>query len=43
PLPLGKQIKTTFTSKSFLILVAANFMSILMQSLIMGALFYIAD
>lgn len=43
PLPLGKQIKATFTSKSFLVLVAANFMSILMQSLIMGALFYVAD
>jgi len=43
PLKLAPALKYTFTSKSFLILVAANFMSILMQSLIMGALFYLAD
>jgi GPH family glycoside/pentoside/hexuronide:cation symporter len=43
PLKLGQALKYTFTSKSFLILVAQNFMSILMQSLILGALFYVAD
>lgn len=43
PLPLWPALKMTFTSKSFLILVAANFMSILMQSLILGSMFYVAD
>jgi GPH family glycoside/pentoside/hexuronide:cation symporter len=43
PLPVGEQIRYTFTSKSFLILVAQNFMSILMQALILGSLFYVAD
>lgn len=43
PLKLWPSIRYTFTSKAFLILVAQNFMSILMQSLILGALFYVAD
>jgi len=43
PLKLGEALRYTFTSKSFLVLVAQNFMSILMQSLILGALFYLAD
>lgn len=43
PLKLGPAVRYTFTSRSFLILVAQNFMSILMQSLVMGALFYVAD
>jgi len=43
PIPLGKALKFTFTSKSFLVLVAQNFMSILMQALILGMLFYLAD
>lgn len=43
PLKLWPAIRYTFTSKSFLILVAQNFMSILMQSLILGGLFYVAD
>ncbi|MBU1878695.1 MAG: MFS transporter, partial [Chloroflexi bacterium] len=43
PLGLAAMLKYTFTSRSFLILVAANFMSILMQSLILGAMFYVAD
>jgi Na+/melibiose symporter and related transporters len=43
PLSLGKQVKATFTSKSFLILVAANFMNILVSSLVTGSLFYLAD
>jgi len=43
PLPLGQALRYTFTSKSFLVLVSANFMSILMQSLLLGAIFYLAD
>ncbi len=43
PLKLGPALKYTLTSRSFLILVAQNFMSILMQSLLLGALFYAAD
>lgn len=43
PLKLGPAIRLTLTSKSFLVLVAQNFMSILMQSLILGTLFYLAD
>ncbi len=43
PLKLIEQIRYTFSSRSFLILVAANFMSILMSSLITGAIFYLAD
>lgn len=43
PLGIRASMRYTFSSKSFLILVAANFMSILMSSLIMGAIFYLAD
>jgi GPH family glycoside/pentoside/hexuronide:cation symporter len=43
PLKLWPALKYTFTSRSFLILVAANFGSILMQSLLLGMLFYVAD
>lgn len=43
PLPLGPALRYTFTSRSFLILVAANFMSILMNALLLGALFYLSD
>lgn len=43
PLKVGQAIRLTFSSKSFLILVAANFMSILMQSLLLGGIFYLAD
>ena len=43
PIPLGKALRFTFTSKSFLVLAAQNFMSVLMQSLILGMLFYLAD
>jgi len=43
PLKLSRAIKYTFTSRSFLILVAQNFTSILTQSLILGSLFYMAD
>ena len=43
PVGLGQAIRFTFTSRSFLILAAANFMSILMQALLLGTLFYLAD
>jgi GPH family glycoside/pentoside/hexuronide:cation symporter len=43
PIPMGQALKLTFSSKSFLILVAANFMSILMQALLLGTIFYLAD
>jgi glycoside/pentoside/hexuronide:cation symporter, GPH family len=43
PLPLIPALRYTFTSRSFLVLVAANFMSILMNALILGAIFYLAD
>jgi GPH family glycoside/pentoside/hexuronide:cation symporter len=43
PLKLLPAIKYTFTSRSFLILVASTFMSILMQALLLGAVFYVAD
>jgi GPH family glycoside/pentoside/hexuronide:cation symporter len=43
PLPLIQAIKYTFKSKSFLILVAANFMVIFFQSSILSAVFWIAD
>ncbi len=42
-LTVRETIRYTFTSRSFLILVAQNFMSILMQSLFLGAVFYVAD
>ena len=43
PIGLKDSLKFSLSSKSFLVLVAANFMSILMSSLIMGAVFYLAD
>jgi len=43
PIALGAALRFTFTSKSFLVLVSQNFMSILMQSLILGMMFYLAD
>ncbi len=43
PLPPGPALRYTLTSKSFLVLVAQNFMSILMQALVVGMLFYLAD
>ncbi len=43
PIPMRQALKLTFSSKSFLILVAANFMSILMQALLLGSIFYLAD
>lgn len=43
PLKMVDQIKYTITSKSFLVLVAQNFMSILVSSLVTGSVFYLAD
>jgi len=43
PLGLKDSIKYTFKSKSFIILVSANFMSILMQQLLLSHVFYLAD
>jgi GPH family glycoside/pentoside/hexuronide:cation symporter len=43
PLSIGKAVRYTFTSKAFIILISANFMSILMQTLVVGLLFYLAD
>ena len=43
PLGLLDSLRYTFTSRSFLVLASANFMSILMNSLILGAIFYLAD
>lgn len=43
PIGLRESMRFTFSSKSFLILVAANFMSILMSSLVIGSIFYLAD
>ncbi|TXT61744.1 MAG: conserved membrane protein of unknown function [Promethearchaeota archaeon] len=36
-------IKYTFKNKSFLILVSANFMSIFIQQMLLGSIFYLAD
>lgn len=43
PVKVMDAIKFTFTSKSFLILVAENFMAILMSSLLLGSIYYLAD
>lgn len=43
PLGFVPAIKYTFTSKSFLILTSANFMSIFMQAIVTGALYFLAD
>ena len=43
PLGFFDALKYTFKNRSFLALVSANFMGILIQSLIIGSLFYLAD
>ncbi len=43
PLGIWPSIRYTFNNRAFLVLVSANFMSILMNSLILGAIFYLAD
>jgi GPH family glycoside/pentoside/hexuronide:cation symporter len=43
PINLVNAIRLTIINRSFVVLALANFMSILMQSLILGAIFYLAD
>ena len=43
PLGFADGIKHTLKSKSFVVLATANFMSVLIQSLITGSVFYLAD
>ena len=43
PIDLWSAIRLTIVNRAFLVLTAANFMSILMQSLLLGAIFYLAD
>jgi GPH family glycoside/pentoside/hexuronide:cation symporter len=43
PLNLKDTLHFTFTSRSFLLLAAQNFMSILVSSIVTGALYYLAD
>ena len=42
PLGLGPAIKHTFKSKSFIVLTAANFMSIFFQQMLLSYMFYVA-
>ncbi len=43
PVPLGAAVRLTLTSKSFLVLVAENFMSTLMYAMVLSMVFYLAD
>lgn len=43
PLSIPEQLKATFSSKSFIVLVCQNFMSILVSSLVTGSMYYLAD
>lgn len=43
PVPLGAALRLTLTSKSFLVLVAENFMSTLMYAMVLSMVFYLAD
>lgn len=43
PLGLVDSIKYTFQSKSFLVVAAANFMSIFTQAIVTGGMFYLID
>ncbi|MBD3213537.1 MAG: hypothetical protein GF311_13095 [Candidatus Lokiarchaeota archaeon] len=43
PLGIIDSLKYTFKSRSFVTLVSANFFQILMQSLVIGSVFYLAD
>jgi glycoside/pentoside/hexuronide:cation symporter, GPH family len=42
-LGLWASLRYTFTSRSFLVLVSANFMTVLMNALLVGAIFYLSD
>lgn len=43
PVPLGTALRLTLTSKSFLVLVAENFMVTLMYAMVLSMVFYLAD
>ena len=43
PVPLGAALRLTLTSKSFLVLVAENFMVTLMYAMVLSMVFYLAD
>ncbi len=43
PLKIKDAIKYTFKSKSFIVLVSATFMSVFIQAVIIGSMFYLAD
>lgn len=43
PVPLGAALRLTLTSKSFLVLVAENFMATLMYAMVLSMIFYLAD
>ncbi len=43
PLPLGQAISLTFKSKAFLLAMGATFMSMLVNGLVFGAIYYLAD
>lgn len=43
PIPVGRAVALTFKSRSFVVLALANFMTILMQALLLGTIFYLAD
>ena len=43
PLKIGNALKFTFKSKSFIVLVIGNFMSIFIQQMLLGGMFFLAD
>ena len=43
PLKIGPALKFTFKNKSFLVLVIANFMSIFIQQMLLGGMFFLGD
>jgi GPH family glycoside/pentoside/hexuronide:cation symporter len=43
PLKIKDAIKYTFKNKSFIVLVSATFMSVFIQAVILGSMFYLAD
>jgi GPH family glycoside/pentoside/hexuronide:cation symporter len=43
PLKIGSALKFTFKNKSFLILAIGNFMSIFIQQMLLGGMFFLAD
>ncbi|MHA2289039.1 MAG: MFS transporter, partial [Promethearchaeota archaeon] len=43
PLKIGSALKFTFKNKSFLVLVIGNFMSIFIQQMLLGGMYFLAD